>query len=295
MTEAFREHLGDSSIPYLQYLASPFYVNSPFYPFIKRLEWTAGIVRTDTEAQKLDKLEGILQGSAENKREDAPLLAALLSIPFDERYPRLQINELVQKQRTMEVLEEQLVLLSSRGPVLVVFEDAHWIDRTSLELMNKIIRRVADLPVMIIVTHRPEFIPPWLDLGHVTVLKLNQLGPKPGGRPHSQSGRRQDAARGNQRADRRQVRRCPAICRGNHAGNFGIRRSGAGRRALRLAAVDSRLHHSIDVAGLADRASGSPRLGQGGGAHGVDHGQRVFLRADRGDIAGASGDAAGGP
>jgi class 3 adenylate cyclase/tetratricopeptide (TPR) repeat protein len=173
MTEAFREQLGDSSIPYLQHFASPFYVNSPFYPFIKRLEWTAGIVRTDSETEKLDKLEGILQGTEETKREAAPLLAAL---PFGDRYPRLQINELVQKQRTMEVLEEQLVLLSNRGPALLLFEDAHWIDRTSLELLNKIILRAADLAVMIIVTYRPEFAPPWSDLGHVTILKLNQLG-----------------------------------------------------------------------------------------------------------------------
>ena len=176
MTEAFREHLGDSSITYLKYLGSPFHVNSPFYPFIKQLEWAPGIVRTDTGARKLDKLEGILEGSAEIRVEAAPLLATLLSIPFGERYPPLQINELVQKQRTMEILEEQLVLLSNRGPVLVVFEDAHWIDPTSLELMNRVIRRVADLPVMIIVTYRPEFTPPWLDLGHVTVLKLNLLG-----------------------------------------------------------------------------------------------------------------------
>ena len=102
-------------------------------------------------------------------------MAALLSIPFGERYSRLQINELIQKQRTMEVLEEQLVLLSNRGPVLVVFEDAHWIDPTSLELLNKVIGRLAELPVMIIVTYRPEFTPPWLNLGHVTMLKLNRL------------------------------------------------------------------------------------------------------------------------
>jgi len=69
ITEAFHEHLGDSAIPYLQYLASPFYVNSPFYPFIKWLEWTAGIVRTDTEAQKLDKLEGILQGAERDRQQ----------------------------------------------------------------------------------------------------------------------------------------------------------------------------------------------------------------------------------
>ena len=147
------------------------------------------------------------------------------------------------------MLEEQLVLLSNRGPVLVVFEDAHWIDPTSLELMNRVIRRVADLPVMIIVTYRPEFTPPWLDLGHVTVLKLNLLG-------RSQvvdlihKRRRQDAARGDRRADRRQVAGCPAIYRGNHAVDFGIRRSGRTPRPLRLATINSRIHHSVYVAGL---------------------------------------------
>ena len=176
LTQSFREHLDDSSITCLQYFGSPFHVNSPFLPFIRQLERAAGIVRTDTAAQKLDKLESILEGSAESRIEDVSLLAALMSIPFGERYPRLQITELVQKQRTMELLEEQLVLISRRGPVLVVFEDAHWIDPSSLELMNSAIRRVASLPVMIIVTHRPEFPPPWLDLGHATVLKLNQLG-----------------------------------------------------------------------------------------------------------------------
>jgi predicted ATPase/class 3 adenylate cyclase len=176
LTQSFREHLDDSSITCLQYFGSPFHVNSPFHPFIRQLERAAGIVRTDTTAQKLDKLEIILEGSAESRIEDVSLLAALLSIPFGERYPRLQITELVQKQRTMELIEQQLVLLSRRGPVLVVFEDAHWIDPSSLELMNNAVRRVANLPVMIVVTHRPEFLPSWLDLGHVTVLKLNQLG-----------------------------------------------------------------------------------------------------------------------
>ena len=175
MTQAFREELGGSSITCLQYFGSPFHVNSPFYPFIKQLEWAAGIVRTDTPDRKLDKLENILEGSAESKVEAAPLLADLLSIPLGVRYSRLQINELIQKQRTMEVLEEQLVLLSNRGPVLVVFEDAHWIDPTSLELLSKVIGRLSELPVMIIVTYRPEFAPPWLDLGHVTMLKLNRL------------------------------------------------------------------------------------------------------------------------
>jgi predicted ATPase/class 3 adenylate cyclase len=176
LTQSFREQLDDSPVTCLQYFGSPFHVNSPFHPFIRQLERAAGIVRTDAAAQKLDKLESILKGSAESRIEDVSLMAALLSLPFGERYPRLQITELVQKQRTMELLEEQLVLLSRHSPVLVVFEDAHWVDPSSIELMNSAILRVANLPVMIIVTHRPEFPPPWLDLGHATVLKLNQLG-----------------------------------------------------------------------------------------------------------------------
>jgi predicted ATPase len=108
--------------------------------------------------------------------EAAALMAELLSVPFGNRYPPLQITEPVQKQRTMNLLEEQLVLLSARGPVLVIFEDAHWIDPTSIELVNRLVRRVVDLPVMIIVTYRPEFTPSWSDLDHATILKLNHLG-----------------------------------------------------------------------------------------------------------------------
>jgi class 3 adenylate cyclase/predicted ATPase len=173
---AFREGLRDTSMSCLQFFGSPFHTSSPFYPFIGQLEWAAGIARTDSEAQKLDKLEAVLEGPTEIKSDCAPLLAALLSIPFAGRYPPLQINEQVQKQRTMDALLEQLIALSPRGPVLAVFEDAHWFDSTSLELMGVFIRRAADLPVMIVVTHRPEFSPPWLEMGHVTLLKLSILG-----------------------------------------------------------------------------------------------------------------------
>ncbi|MGC1558305.1 MAG: adenylate/guanylate cyclase domain-containing protein [Bradyrhizobium sp.] len=109
ITAAFRERLRDSSITCLQFFGSPFHTSSPFYPFIVQLEWAAGIARTDSEAQKLDKLEAVLVGSSEAKSDFAPLLAALLSIPSAERYPPLQINEQIQKQRTMDALLEQLL------------------------------------------------------------------------------------------------------------------------------------------------------------------------------------------
>jgi class 3 adenylate cyclase/tetratricopeptide (TPR) repeat protein len=176
ITQAFREHLNDPSITCLQYFGSPFHVNSTLYPFIGQLESAAGIARGDTGGRKLDKLEAVLAGLTEHPGEATALLADLLSIPFGKRYPPLHLTEIVQKQRTMEVLEEQLVRQSRRGPVLLLFEDAHWIDPTSIGLMSRIVRRIVDLPVMITVTYRPEFTPPWLDLGHASMLKLNHLG-----------------------------------------------------------------------------------------------------------------------
>jgi predicted ATPase len=160
----------------LQYFGSPFHVNSTLYPFIGQLESAAGITRADTGGEKLDKLEAILAGLTEHPDEATALLADLLSIPSGSRYPPLHLTEIVQKQRTMEVLEEQLVRLSRRGPVLLLFEDAHWIDPTSIELISRIVRRIVDLSVMTTVTYRPEFTPPWLDLGHASMLKLNHLG-----------------------------------------------------------------------------------------------------------------------
>src|ERR1700688_1200176 len=103
MTQAFREDLRDSSITCLQYFGSPFHVNSAFYPFIRQLEWAAGIVRTDTGPRKLDKLEAVLENSANERADPAALIADLLSIQFGERYPPMQLTEAVQKQRTMEV------------------------------------------------------------------------------------------------------------------------------------------------------------------------------------------------
>ena len=176
ITQAFRERLDDPSVTCLQYFGSPFHVNSAFHPFIRQLEWAAGIVRTDTGPRKLDKLGNRFGKLSGRWYRSYRANGRSVVDSIRERYPPLQPTEAVQKQRIMEVLEEQLVLLSTRGPVLVIFEDAHWIDPTSIELMNRTVRRVVDLPVMIMVTYRPEFTPPWLDLGHATMLKLNHLG-----------------------------------------------------------------------------------------------------------------------
>ena len=175
LTQAFRESLDEVRPTCLQLFGSPFHTNSAFYPFIRSLEWMSAIVRTDPPLRKLEKLEAVLRPAQAGDSDAVPLMAALLSIPFGERYPVLQINEQVQKQRTMEVIEQQVVQLTGIGPALILVEDAHWMDATSLQLLDRIIRRVVDLPVMIVVNFRPEFAPPWSELGHTTMLKLNHL------------------------------------------------------------------------------------------------------------------------
>ena len=177
MTQAFRDGLGEVQPACIQFFCSPYHTNSTFHPFIRQLEFAAGFDRHDPADRKLDKLESVLAGPAHAVTEAAPLLAAMLSIPYTQRYPQLEtiMSELVRKQRTMHVLEEQLVFLSTRGPVLMIFEDAHWADATSIELMGRILNRVAGHRVMVIANFRPEFVPPWVGLGHATLLTLNQL------------------------------------------------------------------------------------------------------------------------
>ncbi len=178
MTQAFRDGVGEVGPICVQFFCSPYHTNSALYPFMRQLEFAAGLDRGDSADQRLDKLEAALAGPPDVVAEAAPLLAALLSIPYAQRYPQLEtiMSELVRKQRTMHVIEEQLALLSARGPVLIVFEDAHWADPTSIELLGRILRRVAGLRAMVIANFRPEFTSPWLGLGHVTLLTLNQLG-----------------------------------------------------------------------------------------------------------------------
>ena len=118
MTQAFRDGLGEARPICVQFFCSPYHTNSALYPFMRQLEFAAGLDRGDSADQKLDKLEAALAGPADIVAEAVPLLAALLSIPYAQRYPQLEtiMSELVRKQRTMHVIEEQLALLSARGP-----------------------------------------------------------------------------------------------------------------------------------------------------------------------------------
>jgi class 3 adenylate cyclase/predicted ATPase len=158
----------------LRYFCSPYYQDSALYPFIDQLGRAAGFAAGNSPAVKLERLE-VLLSRAEPPDEDVPLIADLLSLPASERYPLPNLSPQRKKERTLEALIRQLEGLTRQQPVLMVFEDAHWIDPTSRELLDLSVERVGSLPALLIVTFRPEFQPPWTGQPQVTTLALNRL------------------------------------------------------------------------------------------------------------------------
>jgi class 3 adenylate cyclase/tetratricopeptide (TPR) repeat protein len=176
LTRVLREQIAGERYAALRYQCSPYHLNSALYPIIEHFEFAAGFARDDTAEQKLDKMEAILVGSQEQRAESAPLFAALLSLST-ERYPPLNLSPRKQKEKILEVLAGQVEALSRREPVLMVFEDAHWIDPTSQEALNVLVSRVQALSILLVITYRPEYTPPhWTELAHVTTLGLSRLG-----------------------------------------------------------------------------------------------------------------------
>jgi predicted ATPase len=162
----------------LRSFCSPHHREHALYPAITQLERAAGFRREDTADERLDKLEAVLVEATNDLGKVAPLLAALLSLQTSERYPPLNLTPQQQKEKTLQALVGQVVGFSARQPVLMLFEDAHWSDPTSLELYDLIIDRLPALPVLLFVTYRPEFTAPWIGRPHVTALTLNRLAPR---------------------------------------------------------------------------------------------------------------------
>ena len=175
IAETILERLSGEPHVRLREFCSPHHQDTALYPSITLLERAAGFRRDDTEAQRLTKLEAILGPAARGGGEAAPLLANLLSIPSGDRYPALDLTPQKRKEKTLQALVAQVEGLAARYPVLLVVEDAHWADHTSLELFEMIVGRLSNLPLLAIVTFRPEFVPPWAGRPGVTLLNLNRL------------------------------------------------------------------------------------------------------------------------
>jgi class 3 adenylate cyclase len=177
---AFQERLQAEPHIRLRYYCSAHHTNSALFPFIGQLERAARFERGDAPAEKLGKLEALLMQSGVNAVHSVPILANLLSLPPSERYPLLELSPQKRKEATLAALMAQLEGLSARQPVLVVFEDAHWIDPTSLELLAITVERLPQLRVLLLITARPEFAQPWPGHAHVTTLPLTRLNRRVG-------------------------------------------------------------------------------------------------------------------
>jgi predicted ATPase len=158
----------------LRYFCSPSCRDSALYPFIDQLWHVAEFARDDPPAAKLQKLEALLARAAPPD-EDVALLADLMSLPASERHPLPNLSPQRKKECTLEALIRQLEGLAQQHPVLMVLEDAHWIDPTSRELLDLTVECIRSLPVLSIMTFRPEFRPPWTGQPQVTMLALNRL------------------------------------------------------------------------------------------------------------------------
>ena len=159
----------------LRNFCSPQHTDSALYPTIGQIERAAGFTRDDSWQAKLDKLDALLAQSSTSAR-DAALVAEMLSLPNDGRYPVLELAPQQRRQQTLEALVLQVATLSRQNPVLTVFEDVQWTDPTTLELFGLIVERIPTLHVLLIVIFRPEFEPPWIGRPYVTALTINRLG-----------------------------------------------------------------------------------------------------------------------
>jgi class 3 adenylate cyclase/predicted ATPase len=174
LTAALLENFAGQPHTRLRYFCSPQHTDSALYPVIGQMERAAGFMHDDTPQAKLDKLEALLAQTSTSK-QDAALFAEILSLPNDGRYPALNMEPQQRRQKTLEALTAQVEALSRQGPLLMIFEDAHWTDPTSLETFGRVVDRVRSLPVLLIVTFRPEFEPPWIGRPYVTALTINRL------------------------------------------------------------------------------------------------------------------------
>jgi predicted ATPase/class 3 adenylate cyclase len=174
LTAALLERVAVEPHTRLRYFCSPQHTDSAFFPIIAQLERAARLAHDDKVPARLDKLDALLAQSS-TAAKDAALFAEMLLLPNDGRYPALELAPEQRRQNTLEALVSQTEALARQNPVLMIFEDAHWTDPTSLELFGRLVGRIRTLRVLLLVTFRPEFEPPWTGQPHVTALTINRL------------------------------------------------------------------------------------------------------------------------
>ncbi len=263
LTAALQERLAGEPHIRLRYFCSAHHRDSALYPFIAQIEHAAGFTQEEGPAAKVDKLAELLSRSGAPLPETAAVFADLLALPTGAPLPT---DPRQKRELTLGALVRQFEALARQQPLLLVCEDAHWIDQTSLELLERLAERVPNLPVLMMITFRPEFEPPWTGQAQVTALTLSRLGQRDtSALVESLTGGKTLPAE-ILRADRRAHRWHPALYRGADEIINGRRLAARGRGTLCArwpAAVPS---DPIKPAGLADGAPGPIRTGKRGSA-----------------------------
>ena len=172
---ALRERLEANGANTLRFQCSPYYTTSAFYPSIDNFERALKYARDETTESKLDKLEALIVTRYGRPRDDVRYIAAMLSIPFEARYGHVNMSPQRFKDETLRFLADLSEAAARKQPTVMLFEDAHWADPTTLEVLDLLIDRVKGFPLLIVLTHRPEFQSRWSSQGHVAALNLSKL------------------------------------------------------------------------------------------------------------------------
>jgi predicted ATPase/class 3 adenylate cyclase len=175
LVEALRTRLAGERYGFLSFQCSSYHTSSALHPVIHYLEHASGITRDTPPAAKLDKLEGLLEGEIEPAKSIVPLLADLLSIPTGGRYSRRELTPEKLKNQTFSAVLTLLKAATEQQPAIVVFEDVHWADPTSLELLERVRDSVQSWRMLVVVLHRPDLTLPWAEQPHVTSLTIGRL------------------------------------------------------------------------------------------------------------------------
>ena len=172
--QVLRERIAPEPHTRLRFQCSPFHSNSAFHPIIEQFERAAEFSRDDSPDEKLDKMEVLLGAAGDNVPAVAPLFAAMLSLPIG-RYASVRLSPQQRQDHTIEALVAQVLGLARTQPVLFLFEDAHWADPTTLEMLDRLVNRIESACVLIVVTYRPGFLPAWVGQPRVAALTLARL------------------------------------------------------------------------------------------------------------------------
>jgi class 3 adenylate cyclase/predicted ATPase len=175
MIRSLCDRLADEQYRRVQFQCSPYHTNTALYPAISLLREAAGLTGQDSAEAQLNKLEALSIDSGIDRHDTVALFADLLSIRGDQRYPPLAVSSEKRKDMTLEALVHHLQRLADCSPLLFIVEDVHWLDPTTLDLMTRIIDRIRQMRMLLLITCRPDFKPVWSDYSHVTSLTLSRL------------------------------------------------------------------------------------------------------------------------